>query len=294
MKIKPIYGLWLILGAMLFMWLATLLNINNVISLIVIGLFGMASIYAGFFTKSLTFENKVLIGSGRIALVILPLGFFLGEAIATLALIVLWLDTVLLGFGVFRIPAYGFLVLLVACDALFVIPGGSVPLVLTILTMITGVAVGIDYFRKRANLHPETDKQNTTILDNSTPLQVFNNVWFLSGVQNWWGFLFAYKDIGKLLIKEKSVDFIGETSNVAIPCFRKGPSGKEIMNIEKIYFGKQSGDFINNWIKFDFSGNQVALFADGSWLGWGGILGGTSKIFAFLENWGKQPDSTHH
>jgi hypothetical protein len=293
MKIKPVYGLWLILSAMLFMWLAALLNINTIISLILVGLFGLASIYVGFFTKNLTLEYKVLIGSGGIALVVLPLGLLLGEAIATLALIVLWLDTILLGFGVFRIPAYGFMVFLIACDALFVIPGGSVPMVLTILTMITGIAVGIDYFRNPKKLRSGIDKQSTAILENSATLQIFTNIWYLPGFQNWLGLLFAYRDIGRLFIREKSIDFIGETSIVTIPCFRIDTSGKEIMNIDKIFFGKQSGDFINNWIKFDFSSNQVAFFADGSWLGWGGILGGTSKILAYLGSWGKQPESTH-
>jgi hypothetical protein len=35
---------------------------------------------------------------------------------------------------------------------------------------------------------------------------------------------------------------------------------------------------VNNWVKIDYQKGKTAFFADGSWLGWGGILGGTRKI----------------
>ena len=54
-----------------------------------------------------------------------------------------------------------------------------------------------------------------------------------------------------------------------------------ITNVRAVSYGKQGRDFVNNWVKVEYgdgSAPSSAYFADGSLLGWGGILGGTKRI----------------
>jgi hypothetical protein len=49
--------------------------------------------------------------------------------------------------------------------------------------------------------------------------------------------------------------------------------------IERITYGKQGIDWINSWVTVDWGGGRQALFADGGWLGWAGVLGRTRRIY---------------
>jgi len=100
--------------------------------------------------------------------------------------------------------------------------------------------------------------------------QVFDIVWYLPHENRWRDLnLLAYRDTGKLTVGENSLQFKGSKENVVID------------NIQRVTFGKQGRDFINNWVKIEYgdsSNPSVAFFADGSMFGWGGIFGGTKRI----------------
>ena len=78
--------------------------------------------------------------------------------------------------------------------------------------------------------------------------------------------LLAMRDSGTLVVKDDSLEFTGKKETVYIT------------DIQRISYGKQGRDFVNNWVKIDYQNGKTACFADGSWLGWGGIFGGTKKI----------------
>jgi hypothetical protein len=79
--------------------------------------------------------------------------------------------------------------------------------------------------------------------------------------------LLAMRDTGSLVVGPDSMSFQGRKYNVLITA------------ISRITIGKQGRDFMNDWVKVEFDGGQTAFFADGSMLGWGGIFGGTRRIF---------------
>jgi hypothetical protein len=97
---------------------------------------------------------------------------------------------------------------------------------------------------------------------------VFEKVWYLDKPNEWGDLKFkAFRDIGRLVLTDGYVDFIGRKEGI------------HITNIHNVSYSKQGRDFINNWVKIEYDGGRTAYFADGSMLGWGGILGGTLKIF---------------
>ncbi len=102
------------------------------------------------------------------------------------------------------------------------------------------------------------------------PHQVFDNVWY-SPRKKWHDLhLLAYRDVGKLTIKEKSIEFQGRGHTLVLE------------NVRRILYGKQGRDFVNNWVRVEYGDVEspsTALFADGSTMGWGGVLGGTKRIF---------------
>jgi len=87
--------------------------------------------------------------------------------------------------------------------------------------------------------------------------------------------LLAFRDRGKLIVRGNSVEFQGKKENVVIT------------GIKRVSYGKQGRDFINNWVRIEYAqagSTSTAFFADGSLLGWGGVLGGTKKILAALQD----------
>jgi len=105
--------------------------------------------------------------------------------------------------------------------------------------------------------------------------QTFENVWFLPDENRWSDKNFlAYKDKGKLIVRDDSLEFQGNQERVVIT------------RIRRVSFGKQGRDFVNNWVKIEYSDDPTlpaVFFADGSSLGYGGIFGGTKRIFNSVQ-----------
>ena len=81
--------------------------------------------------------------------------------------------------------------------------------------------------------------------------------------------MLAYQDVGKLIVGESQVTFKGAKREIVID------------QIRRVSYGKQGRDFVNNWAKVEYGVDgdlSTVFFADGSLLGWGGILGGTKRI----------------
>jgi hypothetical protein len=81
--------------------------------------------------------------------------------------------------------------------------------------------------------------------------------------------LLAYRDLGRLIVPDHAREFLGRVWELAIS------------QIRSVSIGKQGRDFINDWVKVEYGPGRThdtAFFADGRWLGWGGVLGRTKKI----------------
>lgn len=101
---------------------------------------------------------------------------------------------------------------------------------------------------------------------------IFDNVWYLPDENRWRDMnMLAMRDYGSLFVNEESLEFQGGNEKV------------KITDIKKVSYGKQGRDFINNWVRVDYGMGKTAFFADGRWLGWGGIFGGTKMIFNALH-----------
>src|SRR5437867_3100287 len=102
--------------------------------------------------------------------------------------------------------------------------------------------------------------------------QVFNSVWYLPSENTWReGNLLAFRDVGRLTIDGAGLIFEGQKGRVAIT------------RLQRVSIGKQGRDFLNDWVKVecgDLPHLANVFFADGSLLGWGGLLGGTRRIYA--------------
>jgi len=105
--------------------------------------------------------------------------------------------------------------------------------------------------------------------------QVFDTVWYLPHENRWRDLnLLAYRDSGKLIVRESSIEFSGHKESAVIN------------NIRRVTLGKQGRDFINDWVKIEYgdsSNPSIAFFADGSMHGWGGIFGGTKQILEAVK-----------
>ena len=108
--------------------------------------------------------------------------------------------------------------------------------------------------------------------------RTFHSVWYLPDQNSWQDMnIFAFRDIGTLTIGKRSIEFHG----------RKG--AVHIAHVKRISYGRQGRDFVNNWVRIEYGDSpatSVAFFADGSLLGWGGVLGGTKKLLAAVQHLG--------
>jgi hypothetical protein len=104
---------------------------------------------------------------------------------------------------------------------------------------------------------------------------VFDRAYYLSRENTWLRFrLLAYEDMGKLTISANSIEFQSPKRTVAIN------------RIQRVSYGKQGRDFVNNWVKIEYLDGEkptTAFFADGGSLGWGGVAGGTAKMLEAVK-----------
>jgi len=98
----------------------------------------------------------------------------------------------------------------------------------------------------------------------------FDKVWYLPHENRWRDMnILAFRDTGELIFHDKSMEFKGKKETITIT------------RVQSVSYGRQGRDFINNWVRVEYGedpAQSVAYFADGSMLGWGGILGGTRRI----------------
>jgi len=102
----------------------------------------------------------------------------------------------------------------------------------------------------------------------SMAIHTFENVWY-SPRKRWYDWhLLAYRDVGRLTIEEKSLEFQGRRQTLLVE------------TVLCVSYGKQGRDFVNNWVIVDYRdgvSTSTALFADGNMAGWSGVLGGTKR-----------------
>lgn len=104
----------------------------------------------------------------------------------------------------------------------------------------------------------------------------FENVWYRPDESSWSNFeLVAFKDSGRLVVRADSLEFYGKRGSV------------RVADARGVALTKQGRDFINDWVRIEYgdpANPATAFFADGSWFGWGGILGGTRRIFEAVRH----------
>ena len=71
-------------------------------------------------------------------------------------------------------------------------------------------------------------------------------------------------------MSNESVEFSGAKQHIRLD------------KVTSISYGRQGIDFANKWVKIEFPGGS-AFLADGRWLGWRGIFGGTWGILGALR-----------
>ncbi len=109
--------------------------------------------------------------------------------------------------------------------------------------------------------------------------RTFGAVWYLPDENRWRDMNpLAFRDVGRLIVGEDSLEFRSKSGTLVIA------------NVHRVSYGKQGRDFVNNWVKIEYgdpSSPSTAFFADGSWLGWGGIFGGTKRILDAVQHLAK-------
>ncbi len=105
---------------------------------------------------------------------------------------------------------------------------------------------------------------------------VFNSVWYLPSENTWADFnVLAFRDSGSLTVGEEQIEFAGAKHRLVIA------------DIRRVTVGRQGRDFVNDWVKVEYGDGATAFFADGSLLGWGGLLGGTRNLYASLSRFNR-------
>lgn len=104
--------------------------------------------------------------------------------------------------------------------------------------------------------------------------RTFNQIWFRYSESSWSdGQLVAWQDRGVLAVEDGAVRFQGAKYVL------------DIRDFVSVTMASQGRDFVNRWVRVDYrdAGEpRVAFFNDGSGLGWGGVLGGTSQLGAAI------------
>lgn len=98
----------------------------------------------------------------------------------------------------------------------------------------------------------------------------FYGVWYVPSEYDPNSFdLMRLRDTGTLVISQDSIQFRGKKNTVLIE------------NIKRVSYGK--GDLVNSWVKILYGDDGIALLADGNFLGWSGLFGGTKKILKAIQ-----------
>jgi hypothetical protein len=104
----------------------------------------------------------------------------------------------------------------------------------------------------------------------------FEKVWYRPDESRWSELeLVAFRDSGRLVVRADSLEFYGKSGQV------------RVADARSFALVKQGRDFINDWVRVEYgdpSNPATAFFADGSWFGWGGILGGTRRIYEAVRH----------
>ena len=99
----------------------------------------------------------------------------------------------------------------------------------------------------------------------------FESVWYRPDESSWRNFeLMAFKDSWRLVVRADSLEFYGRSGQV------------RVANARSVALVKPGRDFIHAWVRGEYGDPATpatAFFADGSWLGWGGITGGARRIY---------------
>ena len=107
------------------------------------------------------------------------------------------------------------------------------------------------------------------------PPIVFDPIWYLPSENTWRDLnLLAFRDSGRLTIGEGTVEFLGKKEHVVLT------------DLRRVSIGKQGRDFVNDWVRVEYgdpASPSTAFFADGSLLGWGGVFGGTRRLYALIQ-----------
>ncbi|MCX6072487.1 MAG: hypothetical protein NTU91_16805 [Chloroflexi bacterium] len=108
------------------------------------------------------------------------------------------------------------------------------------------------------------------------PSTVLDHIWYLPSENRWRDMnILAFRDSGRLIVGDGTLEYQGGKERVVI-------SG-----IRRVSMGKQGRDFVNDWVKIEYgdaAAPTTAFFADGSYLGWGGVFGGTRRLFAIVQH----------
>lgn len=105
-------------------------------------------------------------------------------------------------------------------------------------------------------------------MDRST----YRSVWYRWSPKRPWT-PFAPQDVGTLLVTPRYLEYSSRRRSVRIP----------IADISRVSLGRQGSDWINKWVKVEYGRDKVAYFADGRFLGWRGIMGGTRRLLNRLR-----------
>jgi len=99
---------------------------------------------------------------------------------------------------------------------------------------------------------------------------IFPEVWYRFNEKPF-NEMWAYYDYGTLEVLQNSIRFTGKKGIV------------NVFDIHNISYGRQGIDFMNNWVKIIYGEDKVAYFADGTYNGWGGALGGTKRLLKAIQ-----------
>jgi hypothetical protein len=80
------------------------------------------------------------------------------------------------------------------------------------------------------------------------------------------------QDRGQLVVGERGLVFHGHERPVIVA------------DVKQVKYGRQGWGYSYRWVIIDYGPGSTAYFFDGSWLGFGGVFGGTKRIFRAVSH----------